>query len=337
MGRGKTIGIGVGIAIGVIIALGIIGASISNPSSQPSIASNQENPGIADGPADTVSSSNTNQSPQRVVTATSVSRIDRLFVLGSSSENAYQARFTLVDANQAELGEDGDVSFVIVDSANRSLYERNFSVKKNDFQTYQLVLTGQPFLAYVWEFPTSDVRPGIGTFGTAKVTFTSNDGQVFTSTYDAVSIPKLSDEEVKKIYEEEYLKTAKEVGSTVTKGSFQITLVRVGWYEHLAYDTWGDPVTDFRADITIKNIGPEPEYIPSSFVIIDGNGNQYDSNFRGTITFREIYPGVTVQGYELFEGLGPDTSHIRLFTKDTIINESTYRLEDIYWEFEVDI
>jgi hypothetical protein len=333
VGKGKTIGIVIGAVVGGIIVLGLIGILAANVA--PAVSREQDS--FTDG-TNVINNTQVNpvSSQSAQVNPTRVNKVDRVFVLGDESDNVYQARFSLVDANQVEISEDGEVSFAITDGSDRILYQEQFSVSKNDFENYQLVLTGQPFLAYVWDIPVSKVNPGVGTFGTASVIFTAKDGNDFNSSYEIVSIPQLSDEEVKQMYDDQFQKTAL-VGRTVTNGSFAITLERAGWYEHLEFDTAGDKVTEFRADFTVKNIGSEAQYIPSSFIIIDQDGNQYDASYRSTLGFKEVFPNASVKGMVLFDDLDKNVSHIRLFAKDTNYNISTYEMEDTYWAFELNI
>jgi len=77
---------------------------------------------------------------------------------------------------------------------------------------------------------------------------------------------------------------------------------------------WGEKKQYFRVDMEIKNIGKESQYFsPSSMVILDGKGNQYESSFSGTLrTFSKIYPGVTKRGYVLFENVPQSLTSVRL-------------------------
>lgn len=83
-----------------------------------------------------------------------------------------------------------------------------------------------------------------------------------SSTYDKVNIPTLSGDELAQVFEERYLKTATEVNQTIEKSGLKITLVRVGEFEHLKYNSWEDRVRDFRADFVITNTGLEPIHTP---------------------------------------------------------------------------
>ena len=134
------------------------------------------------------------------------------------------------------------------------------------------------------------------------------------------------------MYENMYLQSAIAVQQTITKGDFSITLVKVGHFTHLEYDTWGDEVTEFRVDLKVTSIAGEPEYIfESDIVILDNIGNQYNYEYGGTLDLGEIYPGVTREGYVLFPALNENANRITVIVTDTEFPE------DIVYEFTVNL
>ncbi|MDQ4067394.1 MAG: hypothetical protein M3114_07390 [Thermoproteota archaeon] len=80
-----------------------------------------------------------------------ITGISQYFVLRDGS--LYKARFSLVDANNAVVTSDAAVKWVVkADAAyGQELYRQEFNIKSIDFQTYQLVLTGAPVVAYSWQ------------------------------------------------------------------------------------------------------------------------------------------------------------------------------------------
>ncbi len=84
---------------------------------------------------------------------------------------------------------DGTVSILIMDSENRPLYLDSFSVHKTHFQRAFDTSSSDEFLAYSWDIPTSKVKKGFGTFGTAKLVFTDRVGNSFSSEFEGVAIP----------------------------------------------------------------------------------------------------------------------------------------------------
>ena len=116
------------------------------------------------------------------------------------------------------------------------------------------------------------------------------------------------------------------------KSGLKITAVRVGEFEHLEYDTWGDKQRDFRVDFVITNTGNEPISTPWKYVILDDASNQYDEKFLGgTLESKEIYPNVTIRGYLLFDTINENSSAIKIIT-----SRYSYPVDDV-WEFNINI
>lgn len=242
-----------------------------------------------------------------------------------------QAQFALMSEDLNFISTDGTVQLTIFDeTTNRTLYETEFTLKKSDFKHYQTLL-GKTILAYQWSIPLSNVQKCISN-GIAKITFTATSGKSCSDTDEYVMLPKHTEEEIIQMYEDMYLQSAITVQQTITKGEFTITLVRVGHFTHLEYDTWGDEVTEFRVDLKVKNIASQPEYLfESDIVILDNLGNQYDYEWGGTLDLGEIYPGVTREGYVLFPALNENAIRITL-----IVTKMAFP-EDIVYEFTVNL
>jgi hypothetical protein len=134
------------------------------------------------------------------------------------------------------------------------------------------------------------------------------------------------------IYEEMYLQSAMTIEQTITKGDFSITLVRVGNFTHLEYDTFGDEVTQFRVDLKVTSISSELEYIFLSDIrMVDNLGNEYNRQYGGTLDLGQIPAGVTREGYLLFPALNKEATRITVVVTHPAIPEF-----DIY-EFTVDL
>lgn len=119
---------------------------------------------------------------------------------------------------------------------------------------------------------------------------------------------------VSQMYEAQYQKTAKSVGQTQSQGNFKISLIKTGMY---TYSSYGNTQKLFRADFEITNLDTKPQYIPSSFYLLDDKGKQYDYTYGGTLGFRELLNGVTVQGYKLFKDFDGNASSIKVVVKDS--------------------
>lgn len=253
------------------------------------------------------------------------------YFLVSEKDNSLQVQFALMSEDLDFISTDGTVQLTIYDeTTNRSLYETEFTIKKSDFKYYETLL-GKTILAYQWSILLSEVEKCIS-HGTAKLTFTATDGKSCSDTDEYVTLPKYTEEELIQMYEDIYLQSAITVDQTITKGDFSITLVRVGDFTHLKYDTWGDEVTQFRVDLKVRSIASEPEYIfESDIVVLDNLGNQYDHEYGGTLDLGEIHPGVTRKGYVLFPELDENANRITVSITDMAYPE------DIVYEFNVNL
>jgi hypothetical protein len=205
---------------------------------------------------------------QQDETISNIGRFDVYRIAG----NQYQMSMSLLNANNAEISRDGQVSLSIVDSRDSVVYVTSFPITKKDFYDYQRN-NGTKFFGYSWTFADTEVKRGLGA-GTAKLTFITNDGKSYSATFSGVSIPPLTIDEIRQTYEEEYLKTAIPVNQTIDKEGFKITLVRVGYFNYIDISNYVTRV--FRADFIVTNTSGEYKYSPDHFLIIDDATNQYD-------------------------------------------------------------
>jgi hypothetical protein len=111
--------------------------------------------------------------------------------------------------------------------------------------------------------------------------------------------------------EEEYEKSSAVVNQKVSKGKFEVTVTKAGFFSPYEF---GEKKEYLRVDMEVKNTGSESDYFsPSGMVILDNQGNQYEKTYGGTLdTFSKIYPGITKSGYILFEGVPKTVEAIKL-------------------------
>lgn len=208
--------------------------------------------------------------------------------------------FVLEDDKGKNTVDDGTASIQIKDSRNKIVFAQKFNVKASDFTDYGYQLTGNEIgKAYEWRVDQRDIQRGLST-GTANMTFTTANGKILTATASYVKIPEDTQEEIKQIYEDEYNKNAKVNGTTKTKGNFEITLVKYGFFTHLKYGTWGEEVTDFRVDLKVKNIGTDIGSFNTYDDTVISGSNQYKIS-DSELDTSDMYPGVIKEGYLLFK------------------------------------
>jgi len=204
------------------------------------------------------------------------------------------------------IGHSGRVDFVIKDSLNKTVYESQFDVNKNQFVDYEYRLTSIGIgKAFEIKISFNDIEKGMSDYGNAFLTFTTINGKTMTSETFLFEIPSYTSEEIEEIYETRYIESAKTSGDNVKKGNFDVTLVRYGYYTHTE---WDEEVTDFRADIEVENIGNDENIfsIYSGALIVENK--QYDVGFESTFEGYNIYPGVVKEGYLIFDDVPEDLS-----------------------------
>jgi hypothetical protein len=94
-----------------------------------------------------------------------VAGISQIIVLDDGS--LYRARFSLVNNNSEVVTSDANITFTVTPTTyistpqqqNQTLYQRQFAIRAEDFQQYQLVLTGQPITVYAWQIDRNSLLP----------------------------------------------------------------------------------------------------------------------------------------------------------------------------------
>jgi hypothetical protein len=228
----------------------------------------------------------------------------------SSSLGQYTAWFTLLDKNGKQTTFDGKAKLTVTDSLGEIRYSSTFPVAADDFILFKPD-DNAANIAYVWKVRMLDLDPGLGQ-GTAVLTFTSSDGRIYSSTFGPIEIYQVSGNNLAQEYERMYTKNAHDIGRTVVKDSFKVTVTRAGQFVHLSNGTSGDQVTHYRADVTIENFGNSISSWPSQYMIIDNKSNQYNAT-GGTLHAGSAVPGYSkTGGYLLFDGIGESAAWIKL-------------------------
>jgi hypothetical protein len=225
----------------------------------------------------------------------------------------YRFYFLLEDINGANTAAAGKVKVRVFDDVNSTLYVDEFDVKSSDYVDYQFKLTGQEMgKAYEWRTPASQIKKGVASmWGTAQLTFVTSDGTEIQAEDKTMNIPTYTQEELAQMAEVEYAKTATVVNKKLSKGSFEVTVEKIGFVNITKYST----TTQYlRVDMIVKNVGSESEYFsPSGMVLLSGQGKQYESAYGGTLdTYSQIYPGITKDGYVLFEDVPTTETGLKL-------------------------
>jgi len=315
MGKLKKVGIGIGVIFLILIILGIIGSTF-----------NTTNSGTTSQSSTTQTSSQSSSIPT-ATTSTTISTTMNIQMFEGVKEGDLVRFYFVFDDGRAY---DGIVSFNILDNTNRTLYTNQFDVNSNQYVDYEYKLTGKPIgKAYEWKIPFNEIQKGMSNIGTAHMKFTTEDGRTLNADTTLLEIPSYTPDEIKQLYEAKYLQSSKTIGKTMSEGNFEVTLVRVGYFTHLQYDTWGDEVTDFRADIKVKNIVTESESFNSYDAAMIVGSTQYSYSYDSEFDGSNIYPDIIKEGYLLFKDVPKGLNgQIKI-----IAGSSYYMPEDIHsWE-----
>ena len=257
----------------------------------------------------------TPETPQQTNPDTSLSSSKAQYIgkfMAMGDENKIEARFSLMDDSKNYVSGDGTGQIRIVNSEEETVYTSTINVKKESFGTYTLLLTGEEFLAYVWEIPITEIKKSVSSSGTMYIKFKTKNAEFEELDTSIWGLPTYTEEELAQLNEEEFSKSAMSLNKKLAKGSFEVIVTRVGFFTPLV--TWGDKKEYFRVDMEVKNVGSEKEYFsPSGLAILDNQGNQYETEYGGTLdTFSQIYPSVKKSGYVLFEKIPKTTQTIKL-------------------------
>lgn len=219
--------------------------------------------------------------------------------------------FQVQDERGQRIAANGQVHIKIFDNANNIVYEKIFPVSSSEYQDYQIVLTGQEIgKAYEWKISKDEIKKGVSNFGKATLEFNTQ-GKTLTSINDYVEIPTLTKEEMEALNEGQYEKNAIIVNKKVSKGDWEVTVTKAGYYNPL--EEYGEQKEYFRVDMVVKSIAHERKYFsPSGMALLD-SGKQYEQEYGGTLdTFAELYPNIIKEGYVLFKPLPKTTKSVKL-------------------------
>jgi len=218
------------------------------------------------------------------------------------------------------IGHDGKVNVKVTDNSNKTLYVTEFYLRADQFVDYQFQLTGNAIgKAYEWKVPFNSIQKGTTSMGKAHITFITSSGKTLTDDATFLEIPSYTQQELQQLYENQYLKSAKNVNYTLSIGSFKTTLVRYGYFTYKQY-SYGDEVTDFRVDVSAKNVDSEQDSIYTYDAVMIVGDKQYEVKYGGTFDGSNIYPGVVKDGYLLFKDVPAGlTGNAKIVIGSTIV------------------
>lgn len=244
------------------------------------------------------------------------------FTFIKTDDGNYKFLLVLIDDEQREIAASGTLTITIKDKFGNVLYTQSKHIDAEDFKTYRRVLTGAPIFGYSDMIFKDEVKKGFSSSGVVEVVFKTDSGKILKASDETHSLPKMSDEELKRYFENEYLKNATEINKIIKKEGLELTIIRCGWYETLKFN---ELKKYFRIDVKVRNYGSEVRKIYASGAkLIDENGRQYDTRWDSEFKGGEIQPNAFIEGYLLFENVPEDVKEFKLVWKDGYISGEGY-------------
>ncbi len=99
------------------------------------------------------------------------------------------------------------------------------------------------------------------------------------------------------------------INKEITSGNFKIQFLSSGFYTE---DSWLGKEEYYRIDMKVQNTGNTKDTLSmSDLVLVTPNGYQYEASYGGTLDtyYDSYYPGITKEGYVLFEGVPKGESY----------------------------
>ncbi|MBI4010573.1 MAG: hypothetical protein HY361_05340 [Candidatus Aenigmarchaeota archaeon] len=199
----------------------------------------------------------------------------------------YSFSFSLVDKDAVKVNSSGNATLKVFDKSNKLLYEESFEIFETDF----------PSLVYTKAVDESKVGKSISSSGNATIKFvTSSGGELSNST--GVEVPILTLSEIEKMYEDDYTNAATNVDKTVTKYSFDATVVKIGYFTKAEGSNTN---IYFRVDLRVKNIYAVENEFKTSTAKLTIGGTTYSPDPQSPFKTGNIKGGEIKQNYLLFK------------------------------------
>lgn len=226
------------------------------------------------------------------------------FSVSQEGDELY-VRFSLIDGNGQETAADGTVVMVLMDNSERVLYRGEFNVVTDDFKSYYFKTSGQKFFAYLWSIPLSEVEKSSSVFGKAKLSFITTSGEKFESTNDYVVVPSYNEDELEKLNDEMYSKSAVEVGVMDDLDGLELLITKAGRFSPLV--RYGRGGTSLRIDLEVTNKGKSDDalYVHNA-ILMDQLGDEHLVESFKTFDGKSISLGERRTGYLIFSGVPED-------------------------------
>ncbi len=234
----------------------------------------------------------------------------------SKVDENYKFSFSVADKDSAKLNASGNASLKVTDQSSKLLYEENFEAQESDFSES----------VYSKTVNSSKVNKSTSSSGTATIVFTASSGAVLSSSA-SVEVPILSAAELESMSETEYLNTATNVSKPVTKYAFEVTLVRMGYFNKIEA---GATKTYYRVDLKVKNTYAVATEFKTSAARLTIGGNTFSPDPQSPFKTESIKGAQTRESYLIFKDVPSTiTGTVRVRAGTTLANEEVEYIFDV--------
>lgn len=215
--------------------------------------------------------------------------------------------FALEDKNGTNTLGEGKANIQIKNADGKTVFTQELNFKPSDFIESA---TQNNLKIYRWNISTTNIQKGSSGIGTADLNLTMTDGKVLKDTYSGFSIPSYTSAELKQMWEDDYNKNAKISREVISKGNFEVTLVKYGFYTHRPDGVSSKERSDFRADIKVKNIGSELKCFSIRDAKMTSDSKEYEKSLYSNFPLYSFFPasspcletGFLNEGYIVYIG-----------------------------------
>lgn len=232
------------------------------------------------------------------------------FSITSADSNNLEVKFGFFNENKEYVKTHGSGNLKIINDEGEEVFSRDFDFNESNFNTYTSVFSNSEILSAAFNLPKEDITKTNEYSGTAYLSIELDDGVYFepldTSVYD---LPTYSTEELTQMNEDSYNQAKRTINKEITSGSFKIQFLSSGFYTE---DSWLGKEEYYRIDMKVQNTGNTKDTLSmSDLVLVTPNGYQYETSYGGTLDtyYDSYYPGITKEGYVLFEGVPKGESY----------------------------
>ena len=232
------------------------------------------------------------------------------FTISSEDSSFFEVRFGFFDEDKEYVKTHGSGNLNIVNDENEEVFSVDFDFNETDFKTYTNMFSNSEILSATFSLGKEDITKTKESYGTGYLSVSLEDGTYFETLETSIyGLPTYSIEELSDMKEQEYNKEKTEINKEINSGNFNIQFLTSGFFTE---ESWLGTEEYYRIDMRVKNTGNEKDTLSmSDFVIITPNGYQYERSYGGTLStsYESYYPGITKEGYVLFEGVPKGESY----------------------------